>query len=477
MPELPPPAARPGPKPVRPVESDLGMPQLPRIGPPPAAPASLGIPSLPPAPAVPASRSAPPAAEPPPLPPAPKPPSEDGPPRGVAPQPRPLNPIVPASPAAAEGPGLPSAPPPRAPAPPKDPTPAPKPLPKDAPKEPPPKEVSPKEPSLTARFRKSADSGPKTVPPRPARSLPQWLPAAAGIAAGVGLGFVVALTVLRKEAPSGAGGTGKAFFPKGSDTVKLDPSVLAAPETRPPAPNPLIEAPPAPAPAPEPVPAPPPTPAPAPAPAPVVAPAPAPTPAPAPAPAPAPTPAPAPAPAPVVAPAPPPKPAPAPVPAAPKPAAKAPVPAPKPAPDPDVDPEAVPAPAPEKPAKAKPGPTWTFEGEVYNLISLEPVYAAKLSFKDASGAVKGTAITGDGGRYKVSLPAGGAAGYTLEVAHPDFLPKYLDEISPPFREVDESERRALVSMGTTRRPWVGSPSSATKRDFVLVPRVAAETKE
>jgi hypothetical protein len=94
-------------------------------------------------------------------------------------------------------------------------------------------------------------------------------------------------------------------------------------------------------------------------------------------------------------------------------------------------------------------------------------------FKDMSGVVLATTMTGDGGRYRVSLPPGPAEGYKLEISHVDFLPKYIDEIDPPFRDVAEDYRRQLVDLAPPRRPWVGSTTAPLKRDLVMIPRAAA----
>ncbi|MDX6770597.1 MAG: carboxypeptidase-like regulatory domain-containing protein, partial [Elusimicrobiota bacterium] len=147
--------------------------------------------------------------------------------------------------------------------------------------------------------------------------------------------------------------------------------------------------------------------------------------------------------------------------------------APKPAP---TRPAAAPAAAPEAPRPpAKPkGPVWAFEGVVYDVISLQAVFAAHLRFLDASGETVGQTTTGDGGRYRVALPPLASGAYTLTVSHPDYSDKYIDEIDPPFREVDREQRLLLSESAARNRPWQGDAKKSLRRDFVMIPRSPEE---
>jgi hypothetical protein len=116
------------------------------------------------------------------------------------------------------------------------------------------------------------------------------------------------------------------------------------------------------------------------------------------------------------------------------------------------------------------GPQWVFEGTAYDLITLRPVYAATLTFKDASGSVCGETTTGEDGSYSIALDPLSDAGYFLVVNHADFQEKYIDEINPPFKEVPLEERRQLASMTARARPWLGTTTLAVRRDFVMIPK-------
>ncbi|MDD5655899.1 MAG: hypothetical protein PHF00_01405, partial [Elusimicrobia bacterium] len=131
-------------------------------------------------------------------------------------------------------------------------------------------------------------------------------------------------------------------------------------------------------------------------------------------------------------------------------------------------PDAAPwAPAPVLPRPAvKARPQWVFEGVAYDLVSLRAVYAAELVFRDPKGAVKGRTLTQEDGRYRIALAALKRGGYGVTAEHPDFQEKCIDEISPPFKEVKEEQRRQLASLAARSRPWTGQAGSTTRRDLV-----------
>ena len=120
------------------------------------------------------------------------------------------------------------------------------------------------------------------------------------------------------------------------------------------------------------------------------------------------------------------------------------------------------------------GPPWVFEGKVYDIVTLEAVYGATLVFRDAAGRLAGKTVTGDEGHYRIQVDSPEKGGLKLEVRHPDFLPKYLDEIDPPFRDTEKGDRMALAKAGSSNKPWVGNSAKSVHRDFVMFPKVSAE---
>jgi hypothetical protein len=116
------------------------------------------------------------------------------------------------------------------------------------------------------------------------------------------------------------------------------------------------------------------------------------------------------------------------------------------------------------------GPRWVFKGSAYDLINLRPVYAATLTFKDASGKVCGEASTGEDGSYSIALDPLSDAGYCLSVKHDDYKERYIDEIDSPFKDVSLAERRQLASLAARARPWIGRTGLAVRRNFMMIPK-------
>lgn len=148
----------------------------------------------------------------------------------------------------------------------------------------------------------------------------------------------------------------------------------------------------------------------------------------------------------------------------------------RPAPMPAPAPVAAPAPAPAPaPATAPPqGPPWVFEGTVFDLLSTHGVYAAKLIFVDARGAVAGQTETDTAGRYKITLPSGD--GYTLKIEHVDYSGRYIDDNDPrrSLRNATLAERGVLMQAAAHNHPWVGKPDKAVSRSLALIPRMPEE---
>lgn len=116
---------------------------------------------------------------------------------------------------------------------------------------------------------------------------------------------------------------------------------------------------------------------------------------------------------------------------------------------------------------------WVFEGQIYDLLTLLPVFDAEVRLLDASGKVVASASTADGGRYRLSVEAA-RQGYRVSVLHPDYQDKLLDEIVPPYKDVDRRSRLLAASVGASQRPWMGLAAGPVRRDFVMVPKVLPE---
>ena len=126
------------------------------------------------------------------------------------------------------------------------------------------------------------------------------------------------------------------------------------------------------------------------------------------------------------------------------------------------------------PAVKPQGPSWTFEGVVFDLLTARGVSGAKMIFVDADGNVVGETETGSAGRYKIALPPG--IGYELKIEHDNYAGRYIDEgdAASPLREATPAERRILMRAAARNLPWVGNARNAVLRDLALVPRAPEE---
>ncbi|NNN04490.1 MAG: hypothetical protein HKL90_01180 [Elusimicrobia bacterium] len=126
-------------------------------------------------------------------------------------------------------------------------------------------------------------------------------------------------------------------------------------------------------------------------------------------------------------------------------------------------------PAPDERAAVK----WSFRGEAFDLMTGEPVFAAKLTLIDAKGAVVGSAETGTNGRYELTVLAGPSGGYQLKIERPDYLERCIDQGAGTgaLRQATPDERTVLVH-AAHGRPWVGAPGQIVVHDLALIPKSA-----
>lgn len=125
--------------------------------------------------------------------------------------------------------------------------------------------------------------------------------------------------------------------------------------------------------------------------------------------------------------------------------------------------------APKKPA----GPQWVFEGVVYDLLSTRGAYGVRLVFVDAEDNEVASVETAEDGRYRASMKAGPAGGYSLRIQHDDYSGKHIDELdsTSSVRKADLEQRKFLMQAGARSLPWIGQTGKPTRRDMALVPKV------
>ncbi|MBI3548280.1 MAG: hypothetical protein HY078_04415 [Elusimicrobia bacterium] len=159
------------------------------------------------------------------------------------------------------------------------------------------------------------------------------------------------------------------------------------------------------------------------------------------------------------------EPAPAPLVAAPEPAKT----------EPADDEGSTPAAAPAPKRKAAPR-AWTFEGKIYDLMTLRAVAYAELYFV-AEGGETIRATSGGSGRYRVRLPPE-PGGYSLQLTHPDYRDGYFDEITPPYSTLEREERLALQeAVSSTHAPWRGDLKTSVRRDLVVAPMITTRSSD
>lgn len=116
--------------------------------------------------------------------------------------------------------------------------------------------------------------------------------------------------------------------------------------------------------------------------------------------------------------------------------------------------------------------SWRFEGRAYDLITLEALAQATLIFSDKTGKEAGRTTTSGNGNYRIFLDAL-ADGYRMSVQAQDYSEKYLDEVQPPFSELDLAHRKELAKITAVNRPWIGGDLK-TSRNFVAIPKYIPE---
>jgi hypothetical protein len=112
---------------------------------------------------------------------------------------------------------------------------------------------------------------------------------------------------------------------------------------------------------------------------------------------------------------------------------------------------------------------WLFKGAVRDLVTLEPVRAARLSFRSASGVIE--AVPDEQGLYAITLPAAGA--YQVQIRAQGYAPSYLNPNLEDVPELDSSRRKELAQeLRQARLPPYevqGYDTAPLTIDFFLAP--------
>lgn len=83
---------------------------------------------------------------------------------------------------------------------------------------------------------------------------------------------------------------------------------------------------------------------------------------------------------------------------------------------------------------------WKISGRVYDLLTLEPVAGASVTFTNQETGKRHSAKTGKDGRYSLVLPSLKEGAYAPDVAHPAYRAGFLEDGEVPYKEQGESRR-------------------------------------
>ncbi len=121
-------------------------------------------------------------------------------------------------------------------------------------------------------------------------------------------------------------------------------------------------------------------------------------------------------------------------------------------------------------------PEWVFEGFVYDILSTQGVFGARLAFIDSQNNEVASLTTTEDGHYLATMKPGPAEGYTVRITHNDYAEKYIAEPSSTssLRKAGLEARKALLAAGAHSLPWIGAVAKSVRHDLALVPKTAPD---
>lgn len=125
---------------------------------------------------------------------------------------------------------------------------------------------------------------------------------------------------------------------------------------------------------------------------------------------------------------------------------------------------------PAEPAAPPPAAEWSFEGNVYDMLSFKPVNGVVLLFMTQSEEETFEGRTDARGRFKIVLPVR-SGGYKLIADHPEYIGEYFDETTPPIRTWSLAKRRQMRAARPSHAPWASKDGAPVRRDFVMFPDI------
>jgi hypothetical protein len=114
---------------------------------------------------------------------------------------------------------------------------------------------------------------------------------------------------------------------------------------------------------------------------------------------------------------------------------------------------------------------WRFNGRVYDMVTLEPIGSARLTFLDKNNGRTFKTKTNHSGRYSIELPKLEFSGYAVEIRHPKYA-IFAEDSSPSYADRERSrrmeERETLLSLTLIHVPVLPQEHAYDVRlDYVM----------
>ncbi len=136
-------------------------------------------------------------------------------------------------------------------------------------------------------------------------------------------------------------------------------------------------------------------------------------------------------------------------------------------------PKAEPKPAEPVQAAAESYPVFQVAGSVFDLITLKPVFKAKVVFTDTGTQEKRETATGPDGSFSLELAAN-MDGWDIQVRHDDYDRKYSEDWKPSLRSFAEERRAEAAATIRSRKGErvhiLGREGDSVQKDLAVIPR-------
>jgi hypothetical protein len=121
------------------------------------------------------------------------------------------------------------------------------------------------------------------------------------------------------------------------------------------------------------------------------------------------------------------------------------------------------------------GVDWEVRGEVYDLLTLEPVAGAEIVFREDPTAAGKRVETDASGKFTALVPAATAKGLVVSFSHPDYDDVFLEETRAPYKRWSLDRRQDAYAEAQTAEvlhvPLFGVIGEATVYNIAALPKL------